>query len=194
MKPLFTVIDEFLEKPMVVAKTARDAGFGNWVPASAEVGSGKYEGMGWVGAHAAVVRGLSQFLGVVIPNKMFFRETSKETERAYVHSDRMTAPWTSIVYLSQHEEVSGTAFFRHRKYGFTEMPTFEVMQEQGIFEEMKEDMVSASPEKWEQTDFVRGLYNRALIFHAPLFHSRFPLGAVEDGKPRLVHVCHFFRE
>ncbi len=74
-----------------------------------------------------------------------------------------------------------------------EMPTFEEMKDSGIFEKLKDDMVRGEEKDWEQTDFVRGIYNRALVFHAPLFHSRWPKNGIgetsEDG--RMVWVCHF---
>ena len=65
----------------------------------------------------------------------------------------------------------------------------------GIFEELKEDMVSRDPDKWVEIDRVRGVKNRALIFDAPLFHSRYPLEGIgttlEEG--RMVWVSHFYK-
>jgi hypothetical protein len=127
---------------------------------------------------------------------MFFRVTKPTTEAAYVHSDREWGAWTCIAYLSQHPEVSGTAFYRHRQTQLCEMPSFQEMKERWpaeAFEQIKTAMVKGSEEDWEQLDFVRGLFNRALIFHAPLFHSRFPrhgLGS-DDASGRMVWVCHF---
>jgi Family of unknown function (DUF6445) len=195
MKPAFTVIDEFLPDPDVVAQSAKLAGFGNWTPPTAAVGSGKYEGIGYIGDHAKIIRSIVGSLGAVFPNTMFFRMTTEETERAYIHSDRHHGDWTCITYLSSHVEPSGTALWRHRKFNLLEMPTFEEMKERGIFDEVKRDMVEGGADTWEQIDFVRGLYNRALIFRAPLFHSRFPLdGMKSEAEGRLIHAVHFFRE
>jgi len=49
------------------------------------------------------------------------------------------------------------------------------------------------PDKWVQTDFVRGQKNRALIFSAPLFHSRLPVGGIgtDATDARMVWVSHF---
>lgn len=75
------------------------------------------------------------------------------------------------------------------------MPSFAEMQEQGIFEQLKKDMVDRTPDVWEQVGYVEGKYNRAVIFDAPLFHSRFPVEGIgstpEEG--RLVWVSHFFK-
>lgn len=116
-------------------------------------------------------------------------------ERAYIHSDRESGNHTCIVYLSDHEEEFGTAFFAHKRTGLREMPSFAQMSEMGILEELKRDMVSRDSDKWVQTDYVRGAYNRALIFNAPLFHSRFPLEGIgsdaESG--RLIWASHFYK-
>ena len=73
------------------------------------------------------------------------------------------------------------------------MPSFQEMKDMGIMEELKQDMVSRDPSKWEQTGYVEGKYNRALIFDAPLFHSRYPLEGIGNDvdSGRMVWVCHF---
>jgi hypothetical protein len=75
------------------------------------------------------------------------------------------------------------------------MPPMQQMRELGVMDEMKSDMVSRDPDKWEQVDYVRGQKNRALIFDAPLFHTRFPLDGIgatpEDA--RIVWVTHFHK-
>lgn len=197
MNPNFLVIDNFLPNPDEVRASVLAAGVGTWRPNQGEVGSSVYDGMGFWGKHADVLRALSIGLGSpVFPNTMFFRITNLDTEKAYVHSDRESGSWTCITYLSEHEAVSGTGFFRHRQLGLTEMPSFGEMKEEGLFEQLKREMVEGSDSVWEQLDFVRGVYNRALIFRAPLFHARCPkngFGATpEEG--RLIHATHFERE
>jgi hypothetical protein len=125
---------------------------------------------------------------------MFFRVTNQDTEGAYVHSDRESGDYTCVAYLSSHDQLSGTGFFRHRQTGMTHMPTFEELsKDPELFSRLKQEMVSGSDEHWEQLDFVRGLYNRAVIFDAPRFHARSPRhgfsSTAEDG--RMVWVCHF---
>lgn len=195
MKDSIIVKDDFSPDVELVRVSALESGFGTWRPNRGEVGSSVYEGMNFWGKHSLMLRALSVALGgrSIFPNNMFFRATRPETESAYVHSDRMWGSWTCIVYLSKHEALSGTGFFRHRASGLTEMPTFEEMSAAGTFDQFKEDMVRGTEQAWEQLDFVRGLFNRALIFHAPLFHARCPktgLGS-DDASARLVWVCHF---
>lgn len=192
----YIVVDDFCEHLELVKESAHKAGFSTWLPNKGEIGSSVYEGMGFWGEHSLMLRDLIRATGsVLVPNSMFFRVTNEGMEKAYIHSDRETGNHTCVVYLTEHEEPSGTAFFRHKRTGLTEMPSFLEMHEEGILEELKADMVSRDPDKWEQLAYVEGKYNRALIFHAPLFHSRFPLEGIgssqDDG--RLVWVSHFFK-
>ena len=190
------VVDGFCEYIDEVVASSNAAGYGKWAPNKGEVGSSIYEGMNYTGHHSLMLRSIIEHTGsVVIPNSMFFRITNRGFEKAYIHSDREMGNHTCVAYLSEHEEEYGTAFYRHKPTGLAEMPSFAEMQEMGIMEQLKEDMVSRDPEVWEQTDFVEGKYNRAVIFEAPLFHSRIPVEGIgssdEDG--RLVWVSHFYK-
>lgn len=190
------VVDDFCQDPERVRKSVFDAGFDTWNPNKGEVGSSIYEGMGFWGDHSLMLTALMRSVGgVVVPNSMFFRVTNVGMERAYIHSDRQSGNHTCICYLSEHDEPSGTAFFMHKRTGLKTMPSFAEMQEMGILDELKEDMVSRDPDKWIQLDYVRGAYNRALIFPAPLFHSRFPLEGIghDPSNGRLVWASHFFK-
>ncbi len=198
MTPSILVVDSFLplEQAEAVRASAIESGFGTWKPNKGRVGSSVYEGMNFWGQHSFLVHSLSHAVRAqVFPNAMFFRVTNEATERAYVHSDRSHGSNTAIVYLSEHcsKFKSGTGFFRHRKTGMTEMPTFEQQVELGIDKALAKDMVRGTAKEWEQTDFVRGIFNRALIFHAPLFHSRWPKHGIgtTSAQGRLVWVCHF---
>lgn len=190
------IVDDFCDEVELVIASAYASGFGKWLPNKGEVGTSYYDGMNFWGHHALMLRPLVLAVGqLVIPNSMFFRSTNEGMEPAYIHSDRETGAHTCVAYLSEHDQPSGTAFYRHKATGLDRMPSFEEMKEQGIFEQLKADMVSRNPDAWEQTGYVEGKYNRAVIFEAPLFHSRFPLEGMgttpEDG--RLVWVSHFFK-
>jgi hypothetical protein len=193
----FQVFDNFCPDIERVIASVHAAGFDTWRPNKGEVGSSIYEGMGFWGDHAFMLRALSLHLGgPVLPNTQYFRVTNVDTERAYIHSDRETGAHTCVVYLAEHEEESGTALFRHIPTGLYAMPSFEEMRAMGAAgEELKADMVSRDPAKWQLVDRVTGRKNRALIFPAPLFHSRYPLEGIgntaETG--RLVWVSHFYK-
>jgi Family of unknown function (DUF6445) len=193
----FMVFDEFLECPDRVRLSALQSGFGTWAPSKGEVGSSNYTGMNFWGEHSTLLRSLSAAIGQpVYPHSMFFRVTNSDTEGAYVHSDREAGDFTAIVYLSKHaEDESGTGFYKHTETGMTSMPPFvEMAKDPEFFARFKTEMVEGKPEHWGLQYFVPGKYNRALIFDAPLFHSRLPkhgFGATpEDG--RMVWACHFY--
>lgn len=192
----YLVVDNFCDDLEQVKASAFAAGFDTWRPNKGEVGSSIYAGMGFWGDHALMLKALMRSVGcVVVPNTLYFRVTNEGMEQAYIHSDRETGNHTCVAYMTDHPEEYGTAFFRHRPTGLTEMPSFAEMQEAGLMDELKADMVSRDPDKWEQTDFVRGAYNRALIFPAPLFHSRYPLEGIgrtiDTG--RMVWASHFYK-
>ncbi len=189
MKNSFLVVDDFCPQIEEVRQSALASGFGTWKPNQGVVGSSVYEGMNYTGEHSHMLRALSAVMGLrVLPNSMFFRVTRPGMEKAYIHSDRAAGTHTCIVYLSEHKDVYGTGFYRHRATGLLEMPPIYQCTDQ-----LKADMVNGEEKDWEQTDFVRGMFNRALIFDAPLFHSRLPKDGLgnDDGDSRMVWVSHF---
>jgi hypothetical protein len=192
----YLVIDNFCPEIDHVRESALAAGFDTWNPNKGEVGSSVYEGMGFWGDQALMVRALMRAIGgAAIPNTMYFRVTNVGMERAYIHSDRESGSHTCVTYLTDHAEESGTAFFRHKRTGLIAMPSFAELRESGMMDELRDDMVSRDPSKWEQLDYVRGQKNRALIFDAPLFHSRFPLEGIGStlDEGRMVWVSHFHK-
>lgn len=196
MDKQYIVVDDFCPEIDEVIASSHAAGYGRWAPNRGVVGSSIYDGMNFMGSHAYMLRALVGATGsVLVPNTMFFRNTNKGFEKAYIHSDREMGAHTCVCYMSDHEEASGTAFYRHIPTGLLEMPSFAEMREKGILDQMAEDMVSRDPAIWEQLDVVEGKKNRAVVFHAPLFHSRFPIEGLgttpEDG--RLVWVSHFYK-
>lgn len=194
--PEYIVVDDFCEDPEAVINSSKLAGFGTWKPNKGEVGSSIYEGMNFWGHHALMLRSLIRATGtVLVPNSMFFRSTNTDTETAYIHSDRETGAYTCVAYLSDHEDEYGTAFYKHKPTGLLHMPSFAEMREMGIMEDLKKDMVSRDEDKWEQVGFVQGKFNRAVIFSAPLFHSRIPINGFGDSSDngRLVWVSHFYK-
>lgn len=190
----FQCIDGFCPELFHVRNSALASGFATWNPRRGEVGSSVYDGMNFQGDHAFMVRALSVAMGVqVFPNSMFFRVTTPETERAYVHSDRSAGDFTCVVYMSEHEQEYGTGFFRHVPTGLEAMPSLEEMHDKPEFEGLKADMISGDGPNWQKTSFISGKFNRAIIFRAPLFHARHPERGI-GGNPedsRMVWVCHF---
>lgn len=190
------MVDGFCPEIDRVVASVFAAGFDTWNPKRGEVGSSVYDGMGFWGEHALMLRALGHAMGApILPNTMFFRGTNIDTEQAYIHSDRAMGASTCVCYLTDHAEEYGTAFYRHKPTGRLTMPSFAEMRESGELAGLKADMVSRDPDKWEQVDMVRGRKNRALVFPAPMFHSRLPIHGfgTTPETARLIWASHFYR-
>jgi hypothetical protein len=187
MNTAFQVIDDFCDRADEVRASAFTGGFETITPGRGTPYESSLDGMGFIGTHAPLMQGILKATGkMAVPNLMHFRLTTKETECAVVHSDKHAGNHTALVYLSIHEKKHGTAFWRHRGTGSNELT--EVNSREALHDISKGDMSD-----WEMTDFVEGRYNRALIFRAPLFHSRFPIEdfGETNGNGRLIWACHF---
>ena len=195
--PSLMVVDNFCPAIDAVRQSALDSGFGTWAPNKGLIGSSKYEGMNFQAWHAPMIHSLALAIGrPVYPNSMFVRVTNRDTEAAYTHSDRESGDYTCVAYLSEHkDEVSGTGFFRHRATGLTEMPPFCELRKKK-WAKLRRDIVHGGDKEWEQTAFVKGIYGRAVIFRAPLFHARCPKHGIgnnaENG--RMIWASHFHVE
>lgn len=187
------VIDNFCPEIERVRQSALDSGFGSWDPKKGALGSSHYAGMNFWGEHSLLLVSLAMVEDAhVFPNSMFFRVTRPGMEKAYTHSDRETGARTCIVYLSEHAEPYGTGFYRHKETGLDRMPTFEEMA-YPEFDQLKSDMIESPEDAWEQVGYIAGKLNRAVIFDAPLFHSRLPkdgLGST-DTDSRMVWAAHY---
>lgn len=192
----YRMVSDFCPRIAEVKASALASGFGTWRPPLGETGHAEYRGLSFHGLHSLMVASLAMALGgaQIFPNALFFRVTGTDADAPYVHSDREDGAKTAIAYLSEHD--GGTAFFRHRRTGMVRMPAVSEMKRLGLFESLYADMKRGpDPEIWEQTDFARGGFNRALIFDAPLFHARMlgeDAGATDDpARARMVWVCHY---
>lgn len=188
---MIRIVDNFCSEIDSVRDSALRAGFGNWDP----VGGYGFTGIGFWGDHAPMVQSLARsFGGPVYPNGMFFRKTSKDSGN--VHTDKDFGQFSCVAYLSNHEEgVSGTAFYRHKGTGFNHLPTpGDTPEERSLASRLIADMESNEP--WDELDFIRGDYNRAVIFPAERFHARRFRRHPESGlsiseEERIVWTCHF---
>lgn len=192
---MILIQDNILPKELLmgIRQSAIEGGFGNWTPPSRSLGYSSYKGMGFHGHHAALHISISKTLRQnIYPNLSFFKISTEDDNHRLIHSDRNDGSFTSIIYLSEHEDLtSGTGFYSHNETGLYEMPTLQEMNESGNLTKWDEDMHDES--KWSQVDFVSGKFGRILIFTAPLFHGRLPfqgIGTTEENA-RMIHVCHF---
>jgi hypothetical protein len=188
------VVDNFVGNPDAVRRSALITGFGSWAPCNTVIGYKNYDGVNINGMHSPLVRSLTNAMGCcVFPASMIFRVTGEKSDPSRIHSDRMFADFSCIVYLSIELEKSGTAFYQHRKTQSCEMPSLESMKDEPWFEEHKKEMDEASSDIWKEVHYIDGKYNRAIIFRAPLYHARVPRigkGTTPEDS-RMIWCCHF---
>lgn len=191
------VFDDFVPDPELMRQSALRTGFGTWRPNKGDIGAEFFDGVNFWGDHVHGFRALIAKLGQIIPSSTLFRITRPGMERALIHSDREYGDFTAVLYLSHTPpgEFSGTAFYRHRETGMTEMPLLsELMKDPELFETIKRDMDSDRRDAWEPLQVVEAKWNRCVVFAAPLIHCRVPFTGygTGDDDSRLAWVCHFY--
>ena len=142
---------------------------------------------------------ISELVGKKIEPKLscFRLNLAGELPHSWVHSDGICADWASVLYLNPPEQCQGgTAFWRHRHLGITELPKREGLAEMGVdsygfYKHIEEDW--KKQDLWEQIDFVPMKWNRFITYPTSLFHSRFPFEASGSGPKdgRLIWICFY---
>ena len=101
-----------------------------------------------------------------------------------IHTDTgMRADYACLVYLSDapedraFDELYGTAFWRHEKYGKSWTLPNEKAHFINIDKKEHDRLItddSQDPSKWKMDSFVSVKKNRMLIYPTSIFHSRYP--------------------
>lgn len=110
---------------------------------------------------------------------IYRRYIAEEVKETYIHSDVMIGTFTGILFLNPPEQCSGgTAFWKHREYGWEHHPTPHQLQAAGL--ENTDDLWKRihqegfDESKWELTEMVPMRFNRLILFWSPRYHSRYP--------------------
>lgn len=114
-----------------------------------------------------------------------------------VHSDNGYDQYAAVLYLNLPEQCrGGTAFWRHRKYGWTHWPTEEQIRRtcrksSVVMKELSESY--NDPDAWEMTHVAEMKFNRMIIYPTEVFHSRWPWAAwgQTTENARLIWVSFF---
>lgn len=182
-------LDDFHRSPVAIQRVAKTLSFGEQ-----EYEGEKYRGVG-LGYN---VEGMDTLLCALINansvkiDMEYFRlglEAGDLTD--YIHADSGISPWAAVWYLSDAPKgvQAGTAFWRHKETGLTEVPTVEYVAEKfpsvDYFNQMMRDHAN-DESKWEMTGLIGQKFNRIVIYPTKCFHSRFPQKAwgkdVNDGR------------
>lgn len=126
---------------------------------------------------------LSQRLGATAKVGYSLLRVNYDTEvpNAAIHSDNTYEAYAGVLYLNPPEQCrGGTAFWRHKKYGFTHFPEEHEIRRLGkkpirVYTDLHESY--NDPDQWEQTRVVDMKFNRLLCFETKAFHSRWPISA-----------------
>jgi hypothetical protein len=117
-----------------------------------------------------------------------------------VHTDEAYSKYAYILYLTKPEDCrGGTAFWRHKKYGWLGFPTDQEILRTGksrkrICDMLREDMNRL--DAWEQIHVEEMRFNKLICYPCAQWHSRWPFEAFGSDKSdaRLINVGFFNAE
>lgn len=129
---------------------------------------------------------------------MYRRYLKHETNETYIHSDVLIGHYTGILFLSDPKDCSGgTAFWRHKKYGWERHPSVDRVQQQGLlnnkelWDSIYQDGFDES--KWNLLGAAEMRFNRLVLFESDRYHSRYPMEAfgtkLDDSRLIKVFFC-----
>lgn len=152
--------------------------------------------------HQPDLRGLLRELlddEVEVTERYFRMDLDGELPHNICHADTIAADYVALLYLSDPKDApnhSGTAFWKHRLYGLSGMPTESESEQLGWNHEelcgrIQQDWTN--PDVWELTLHVSCQYNRLLVYPTSRFHSRYPFqgGGAGRGNGRIIHLSFF---
>lgn len=121
----------------------------------------------------ALIGGPIEVNQITLPFGIFALGFAEHERNKVVHID--PCEWTGVVYLTAPDAASGgTALYRNRRTGLTEVPPLSELQRRGY--KSRHQFFSAelgseqrNPDAWELDTFVEMKFNRLVLFRAPHF-------------------------
>ena len=187
------VIDDFLEDPYAEREKALAAQY-----STREHNGLKYRGISLTEDPESVNR-IAAITGLNFKHSTVFyrRYLESEENETYIHNDVLIGTITGLLYLNVPEQCQGgTAFWRHREFGWEHQPTQEQLDQTGYCDtpELWKHVLNEGfdESKWEKTDYCEMKFNRLLLFWSPRYYSRYPMRAFgkETSDARLIK-CFF---
>jgi hypothetical protein len=196
------VIDDFLPDFELAKRFIADVEYSDY-----EFGGKWYTGVGQVTLPVKAL--IEREVGPIKIKHNHLRIGRKDTPLThYIHTDNYGTALAMVLCLQSPDCVSGTAFWRHKETGLdrlelpdtrTVLDSEELCSDAAIAQRWRRfayfDKAIKDESAWEMTELVESIENRALIFDANMFHSRWPKTLpVESGdKPRIVCTVFFDR-
>lgn len=125
-------------------------------------------------------------------HETFYRRyLTGEKNETYIHSDVLIGTYTGILFLNHEEEYQGgTAFWRHKTFGWDRHPSQEEVARQGLANTdwlWKQVYLDGFREnRWDRLEMVEMKFNRLILFPSPLYHSRYPKEWPDSDRPRYI--------
>jgi hypothetical protein len=193
---LLQVIDDFLEDPHAERKKGISSEYRDHTHNGL-----KYRGISLCDDPSSIEK-IEKKTGATFKESTVFYRRYLETEEneTYIHNDALIGTITGILYLNLPEQChGGTAFWKHRRFGWAHHPvTHRELDSTGFCDtkEFWEDLLKQGfdESKWEMIDYCEMRFNRLLLFWSPRYHSRYPMKAFgrELSDARLIK-CFFCR-
>lgn len=188
------VIDNFLPDPEAYRTAALEQTFG----AVEGLDGHKYEGV-CVQPKEIFEKFLAEHLKRPVKvEHTFYRLALQAGSDDGVHVDNDYSPFAFVLFLNHKEHCrGGTAFWRHRFYGWTELPTEREIEGQNLDPQIVHTQLHQERSNiaaWERIHVAKMKFNRAILFPTQQFHSRWPFagfgGVKESGR---LAAVGFFR-
>jgi hypothetical protein len=178
MQPPFIVKDDFLRDPEAIRALVPEMPFQDVVGPDKQV----YKRVA-IADPSLFNAEIADFVGAPVAQRysVFRLNFNGEDPNSAIHTDAEYDSHALVLYLSRPGDCTGgTAFWRHKKTGFTAWPTKqEILRKgknpQGVWEGLTRDWDNV--DAWEQTHLAEMKYNRAICYPTSMFHSRYPFKA-----------------
>lgn len=198
MRPVLTIVDDFLgfDRCSAIRAEVLQRGFETeMVKEGQDLPEVPYENVQMKWMPPDFLENLPYVFGRRIAmDKQAFRLGGRNSQlHNLVHADHCCSDLASVYYLNPlYQCQGGTAFWRHKLFGWEMMPTDDQLRGVGYsIKRLAEDW--HNPEAWDMVSLAGMKSDRLITYPTHAFHSRWPWEGFGD-KPensRLIH-CSFF--
>ena len=173
------VFDDVVDQPLVYRAGALALPYGEM-----KSGAVTFKGLAPIGASPLSAWLRAEF-GLTPTYETFRLSPEGQEEPSFVHTDRDMGDWTAILYLNpEPPEGDGTTFWQYRSTGAIQSTAESDDAKHAEWTDWRDVT------RWDPWHTVEAVFNRAILFPAPYFHSRAIFdnwGAGLDA--RLIQLC-----
>jgi hypothetical protein len=200
MLPVLTIVDDFLptNEFLEIRDAVRAQGFAT-VEVQEQPGTCApkvpYENVNLSKEYEhSFSRGLAHLYGRSIEMELqAFRSGHRGSQlHNKVHADHCCAQLAAVFYMNDLQDCcGGTAFWRHKRWGWEMMPTEAQMAKVGYtLPELSADW--HNEDAWQLVTIAGMKPNRIITYPTHAFHSRYPFEGFGEGEKSRLIWCGFF--